>query len=92
MNAWEKASWGELIRKTMGKAGETMADTVACLPVGLDFEAKFDDGFGSAKGVPFLLWTAKRVYFPVVYDGAEWVESVPRNPDFNEKPRHFGGQ
>ena len=40
---------------------------------------KFDSGYGGTRGRPFTAWTKDRVYFPVCYDGSEWVESVPRN-------------
>ena len=42
-------------------------------------ESKFHIGYGGTNGRPFTAWTKDRVYFPVCYDGAEWVESVPRN-------------
>jgi hypothetical protein len=44
----------------------------------LDLE--FDDGYGGAEGCFFTVWTVARVYFPTEYDGAEEVNSVPRNP------------
>lgn len=40
----------------------------------------FDGGDGGAEGVPFTAWAETRVFFPLVYDGAEWVGSAPRNP------------
>jgi hypothetical protein len=40
----------------------------------------FNDGFGGPEGHPFTVWTGKRVYFPTEYDGAESVDSVPRDP------------
>lgn len=56
-----------------------------------DFLArKFDSGYGCSEGFPFTAWTKTRVYFPVVYDGAEWVESVPRDP-CSEITYHLGG-
>ena len=51
---------------------------------------KFGNGFGAHEGIPFTMWTKKRVYFPVEYDGAEWVSSVSRNPD-GEPTGHVGG-
>lgn len=39
---------------------------------------------------PFTLWTKNRVYFPAVYDGDEWVHSVPRHPN-NEATEPVGG-
>ncbi len=56
-----------------------------------DLDQEFDPGYGSAEGCPFTVWTAKFVYFPWVYDGAEGVESVPRHPN-GEAKGHVGGQ
>lgn len=50
----------------------------------------FDDGFGGTEGMPFTAWTEQRVYFPACYDGAEWIESVPRSP-CDEATKHIGG-
>ncbi|HET7406003.1 MAG TPA: hypothetical protein VFJ21_02550 [Mycobacteriales bacterium] len=55
----------------------------------LDIE--FDDTYGLAEGQPVLIWTEQRVYFPVVYDGAEWLGSAPRNPTREGQP-HVGGE
>ena len=55
------------------------------------FDVFFDCGYGGAEGPEVLAWTERRVYFPVVYDGAEWCESVPRNP-CDEATKHVGGQ
>ena len=52
---------------------------------------EFDDGYGGSEGEPFTAWGEKYVYFPVVYDGAEWAGSAPRNP-CDEKCYHVGGQ
>lgn len=54
-------------------------------------DVQFDAGFGGSEGVPFTLWTTSRVYFPCVYDGSEWVESVPRDP-CNVATSHVGGE
>ena len=51
----------------------------------------FDNGFGCSEGVPFTAWGEKYVYFPIVYDGSEWVGSAPRFP-CDEKCRHQGGE
>lgn len=52
---------------------------------------EFDAGYGSSNGPEVLIWTETRVYFPVVYDGAEWLGSAPRNPT-TEGQSHVGGQ
>ena len=62
------------------------------LTISLDWlDIEFYDGYGTSEGLPFVLWTEKYVYFPCVYDGSEWVESVPRSPTAT-KVEHFGGQ
>jgi hypothetical protein len=42
-------------------------------------------------GEDVLIWTEERVYFPVVYDGAEWMGSAPRAPQ-PAGQGHVGGQ
>ena len=70
---------------------ESAADVVACTLSEQELDVEFDSGYGGSEGKPFTVWTEQRVYFPVVYDGAEWVASVSRNPD--EKPtQHVGGE
>ncbi len=64
---------------------------IAYAPSEDDFDVQFDDGYGGADGMPVLAWTETRVYFPVVYDGAEWLGSAPRNPQ-GEGQSHVGGQ
>jgi len=53
-------------------------------------QAMSDQGDGGTEGAPFTLWTAKAVYFPVQYDGAEWVGSASRHPD-GVPTQHQGG-
>lgn len=55
-----------------------------------DLDAEFDAGYGGINGCPFTVWTKRWVYFPVVYDGAESVGSVPRNP-CDVATEHVGG-
>ena len=38
-------------------------------------------GYGSEEGEPFIAYSDKWVYIKGVYDGAEWVEAIPRSPD-----------
>lgn len=45
-----------------------------------DIDTPFDPNWGEHNGAAFTAWTEHRVYFPVVYDGAEWAGSAPRNP------------
>lgn len=81
-------TWRELIDSEMKNHDETWADVVACTLNDDQLRIKFDPGFGSAKGAPFFLWTESRVYFATEYDGAEGVDSIPRDPS-DEAPRHI---
>lgn len=75
----------------MHEQKETWRDVEACTMTDAELSALFDAGFGSAEGKPFTLWTKRRVYFPVEYDGSETVRSVARNPD--EVPtEHISGR
>lgn len=71
--------------------GESWADVEHCTLSEEELSVKFYDGYGGAEGKPFTLWTKNRVYFPAVYDGSEWVASVPRNP-CEEATQHIGGE
>ena len=75
-------------REEIGK--DVLEQMVAIYPKDLDLDKKFDAGYGSPEGEPFTLWTKDRVYFPICYDGAEWVCSVPRNP-CDIATEHMGG-
>jgi hypothetical protein len=84
-------NWKQLIQEAMKTHNETFDDVVSSTLTEEELLEMFDDGYGTNEGTPFTLWTTNRVYFPVVYDGAEWVESVSRNPD-GKPTSHFGGQ
>ena len=72
------ATWRELIKVEMKRNKDTWTKLVHVTDSDLDRE--FYDGYGAVDGEPFTLWTEKYVYFPVCYDGAEWVGSVRRDP------------
>ena len=86
-----KATWRILLKMAMKDKAEDLDQIISIAPKDLDLDRKFDDGYGGSEGKPFTIWTHNRVYFPVVYDGAEWVDSVPRNPR-GEITKHCGGQ
>ena len=52
---------------------------------------EFDAGYGGVEGYSFILYTKEWIYFPVTYDGAEWIDRVPRHPNKDYIPYHFGG-
>lgn len=74
-------TWRKEIAKEMARTGECEADIVACTLSDDEADTEFDAGFGWPNGIPFTVWTKRRVYFPVAYDGAEWCKSVSRRVD-----------
>lgn len=83
------ATWKELLEEQFKANGEDFTQMVTTLSKD-DLEKNFDSGYGGTEGKPFTAWGLDYVYFPVQYDGAEWVESVPRNP-CKEVTCHVGG-
>lgn len=84
-------NWKMMIFEEMKVRGETFEDIESNTLTNEEMEIEFHDGYGSSEGKPFTVWTKNTVYFPVVYDGAEWVGSVSRNPDGNPTD-HQGGE
>lgn len=76
----ETTTWKKLLQFALEGNGETMHDIIS--------NTMTEAG---SEGIPFTIWTKGHVYFPAVYDGSEWVASVPRNPN-NEPTQHIGGQ
>ena len=83
-------TWRKLITESMRDVGESWDDVAQCTLSDVQLDRQFDCGFGGEEGAAFTLWTKERVYFPVCYDGSEWVDSVPRNP-CGEATSHVGG-
>lgn len=69
---------------------EDASPVVAVAPDEATLDVEFDAGYGGENGRPVLIWTEQRVYFPVCYDGSEWIGSAPRNPT-TEGQGHVGG-
>jgi hypothetical protein len=87
-----QTTWRNLLTTALSEHGESWDDVVShTLEEGLDTE--FDCGHGGEEGESFVLWTKNRVYFSCCYDGAEWADSVPREPcsKAKAKPQHIGG-
>lgn len=63
---------------------------IACTLTDEEMNIDFDDGYGGTEGMVFTAWSEKYVYFPVCYDGAEWVGRAPRNI-CDEPTNHCGG-
>jgi len=87
----DKDSWYSLFEKAFADTGENWEDVEDTTLTEEQKHQKFDSGYGEAEGCAFTLWTKNYVYFPVVYDGAEWIGYVPRNPNGVATP-HRGGQ
>lgn len=85
------ATWREHLVADLGANKECWDDVEHSTLTDDELDVEFDDGYGGSRGKNFTLWTENRVYFPVVYDGAEWTGSVPRNP-CNEASGHHGGE
>ncbi len=82
-------TWRELLSAEMQNRKDTVVLSTTLTNEELD--TPFNSGYGTSEGKPFTAWSKKYVYFPVVYDGAEWVGSAPRNP-CGEATDHVGGQ
>lgn len=72
------ATWRELIKDETDARNNDVI--IASTLTEEQLDQQFDDGYGGSEGIPFTAWSETRVYFPVVYDGKEWVGSLPRNP------------
>ena len=79
-----------MMEEEMKSHDDSWDNVVSCTLTEEELRESFDDDFGGQEGKPFTVWTETRVYFPAIYDGAEWVESVSRNPD-GKPTGHVGG-
>ena len=84
------SNWKALITFEMEMEDESWDNVVSCTLTEEELCESFNENYGCSEGKPFTVWTKTRVYFPAVYDGREWVESVSRNPDGNPT-QHVGG-
>lgn len=84
------ATWRKLIFEALSNADESWEDVVYCTLSDAQLDTAFNAGWGGIEGEPFTLWTDNYVYFPVCYDGAEWVGAVLRNPQ-QTPTGHVGG-
>lgn len=83
------STWQSMLQDAMADRGEEGA-AFECTLTYAELQEEFDNGFGAVEGKPFTAWTEKTVYFPICYDGAEWVGSVSRHPD-GVPTAHQGG-
>jgi len=84
-----KTNWKKEIEKVSGtkKEDKIIHSTLS----EEELTEEFYSGYGGSNGKPFTAWSETYVYFPVVYDGAEWVGRVRRNP-CEEASGHHGGE
>ena len=87
LTTWRKKL--DSLFKEYGDAWENIESVNSIMVPWLDIV--FEAGFGIANPTPFILWTQKFIYFSAVYDGAHWVEIIPRNPCADFKHEHVGG-
>lgn len=83
------ATWKRLLQQSFEANKEDFSKIVTTLTEE-EMNREFDAGYGGTNGEPFTAWGEQYVYFPICYDGAEWVGYAPRNP-CNEKMDHQGG-
>ena len=75
----ETTCWYDLLSEACQKTKEDVDSLVTTLS-DEELHRTFFCGYGTVEGVPFTAWGSMFVYFPVVYDGSEWVGYAPRNP------------
>jgi len=55
----------------------------------LDYDT--DLSYGGENAHSFYIYTKDWILLKGTYDGAEWVEAIPRNPNKEEVPKSIGG-
>lgn len=83
-------TWREELAAAM-ECEKDRGPVLAYAPDEAAFDVQFDGGYGASGGPAVLAWTERCVYFPVVYDGSEWMSCAPRNPT-DEGQGHVGGE
>lgn len=71
--------WRNLLLRVIHLCEEDPS-TLVCTLSNQELDVEFDDGYGDIEGLPFAAWTTNYVYFPLCYDGSEWVGYAHRNP------------
>jgi len=82
-------TWKKELEREFKENGDDFSKMVTTL-TDEELLTEFNNDFGGTEGKPFTAWGKKFVYFPICYDGAEWVGSAPRNP-CRIKLKHQGG-
>jgi len=84
------ANWKEMLIKVFKETGDDFEKMETTL-TDEELVKEFDCGLGISEGTYFTSWGENYVYFPVVYDGSEWVGYAPRNV-CDIKTSHWGGE
>lgn len=88
-------TWRELIEEEMMGNNESYADIKHAQANTTDPEwdlIEFEQSYGSHSGCSFIVYTDNYIYFPTTYDGWEECECIPRHPNINWEPKHYGGE
>ena len=72
-------NWYDELQKEFIKNGDDFSEMLININE-KEQKQEFDSGGGDCNGVPFTAWGVYFVYFPVGYDGSDYIGSVPRNP------------
>lgn len=83
-------SWRILFDDAFKRTKENWDQIIAHTFIGTQLDDRFSAGYGIEEGCPFTAWSENYVYFPLQYDGSEWVGYVERNPSKTPR-RHQGG-
>ena len=79
------ATWRKALDEIRGDE-----ELIACTMTEEQLDTEFDPGWGGTEGCAFQAWTKTRVFFPLCYDGSEWVGEADRNP-CDRAREHDGG-
>lgn len=82
-----KTSWKKELQEVCKNHGDDFDSLTISIEDG-ELEREFDSSYGGIEGAAFTAWSKDYVYFPLCYDGSEWVGFAPRNPC----PRKMGHQ
>lgn len=77
----EFVGWKDVISEEMLEHGESFDDIVSTTLTDEDLGRRFLMGHRADDRLEFTVWTEKRVYFPLNYDGDVGCGSVSRIPD-----------
>lgn len=73
-------NWYDMLKEIMKEDGEDFSRKI-CTISDDELQVNFDPEFkGEVEGQLFTAWGEKWVYFPLCFDGLEWIGHAPRNP------------